>query len=316
MTLKRGAAAATFERDAFMPNPKLPLNSLPKHNLFGLDEQDYDSARVVVLPVPYDSTTSYKTGAREGPDATINASRNMELYSHELGFDVSKMGICTMQSMAPDVSSPENMIDKIKEEVGIILDDKKIPLLLGGEHTITLGAMKAFKERNKDVSVIHFDAHADSREELLGSRYMHATVAARARELFGEVFQVGVRSIDADSAVKMDRTRMLFIEDIRRMGLSETVSAIVDATKSSVYLSIDLDVLDPSEMPSVGTPEPDGLRFFELMKIIRGIGARKELAGLDFTELCPIPGLHAPDFLSAKLAYLTLGCFLLDKGTL
>src|SRR5271157_4499106 len=106
-----------------MPDPKLPLNSLPKHNLFGIDEQDYDSAQVVVLPVPYDSTTTYKTGARNGPDAIMDASRNLELYSYELGADVSKIGICTLQNMAPDLSSPENMIDKIKGEVGILIDD-------------------------------------------------------------------------------------------------------------------------------------------------------------------------------------------------
>ena len=299
-----------------MPDPKLPLNSLPKHNLFGIDEQDYDSAQVVVLPVPYDSTTTYKTGARNGPDAIMDASRNLELYSYELGADVSKIGICTLQNMAPDLSSPENMIEKIKTEVGIILDDKKVPLLIGGEHTITIGALKAFKERGTDLSVIQFDAHADSRTELFGSKYMHATVAARAKELYENVFQVGVRSIDENSAVKADRQKILFMEDIRRQGLSEVISGISDAAHGSVYLSIDLDVLDPSEMPSVGTPEPDGLRFSELVKIIQGIGERKRLVGLDFTELCPIPYLHAPDYLTAKLIYLTLGCFLLNKGNM
>ncbi len=298
-----------------MPQPKSPLNPLPKHNLFGIDEQDYDSARVVVLPVPYDSTTTYKTGAREGPDAIINASRNMELYSYELGADVSKIGIFTLQSMAPDLSSPESMTDKIKSEVGTILDDGKVPLLLGGEHTITIGALKAFKDRGKDMSIIHFDAHADSRQEMFGSRYMHATVAARAKELYDNLFQVGIRSIDSGSAVNVNHQRMLFMEDIRRLGIPEIVSSITDEARGSVYLSVDLDVLDPSEMPSVGTPEPDGLRFFELVKIIQGIAESKKLAGIDFTELCPIPNFNAPDYLSAKLIYLTLGCFLLDRGT-
>ena len=298
-----------------MPEPKLPLNSLPKHNLFGIDEQDYDSARVVVLPIPYDSTTTYKTGARDGPDAIINASRNLELYSYEMEADISKIGICTLQSMAPDLSSPENMIEKIKGEVGIIIDDGKVPLLLGGEHTITIGALKAFKERGKELSIVHFDAHADSRTELFGSRYMHATMAARAKELYDNIFQIGIRSIDANSAVKADRQKMLFMNDIHGMGMDEVVSNISEVAQGSVYLSVDLDVLDPSEMPSVGTPEPDGLRFFELMQIIKGLGERKKLAGLDFTELSPIPYLHAPDYLSAKLIYLTLGCFMLNKGT-
>ena len=305
-----------MDEDEDMPNPKLPLNSLPKHNLFGIDEQDYDSARVVVLPIPYDSTTTYKTGAREGPDAIINASRNLELYSYELKADISKIGICTLQSMAPDLSSPESMTDKIKEEVGIILDDGKVPLLLGGEHTITIGSLKAFKEHGKNMSLIHFDAHADSRQELFGSKYMHATVAARAREIYTDMFQIGVRSIDADSATKADNQRMLFMEDIRRLGVEELVSNINDESNGSIYLSVDLDVLDPSEMPSVGTPEPDGLKFFELLKIIQGISEAKKLEGIDFTELSPIPYLNAPDYLAAKLIYLTLGCFLLNKGTI
>ena len=296
-----------------MADPKLPLNTLPKHNLFGIDEQDYDSAKVVVLPIPYDSTTSYKTGAREGPDAIMDASRNIELYSYELGADVSKIGICTLQNMAPDVSSPEKMVDKIREEVGIILDDGKVPLLIGGEHTITLGALRALKERGRDLTFIHFDAHADSRDELLGSKYMHATVAARARELYPSMIQVGVRSIDADSAMRAERQSILFMEDVRRMGIEGVIKSIADGSHGSIYLSIDLDVLDPSEMPSVGTPEPDGLRFSELMSIIRGLGGRKKLAGLDVTELCPIPYLNAPDFLAAKLIYLTLGSFMIDK---
>ena len=296
-----------------MTGPKLPLNSLPKHNLFGLDEQDYDSAKVVVLPVPYDSTTTYKTGAREGPDAIMEASRNMELYSYEVEADISKVGICTMQSMAPDVSSPEKMVEKISGEVKIVLEDGKIPLLIGGEHTITIGALRAFKDQGRDLTFIHFDAHADSREELLGSRFMHATVATRARELYPNIIQVGVRSIDADSAVKAERQSILFMEDIRRMGLKEVTQLIADRAHGNVYVSIDLDVLDPAEMPSVGTPEPDGLRFFELMKIIQGLGERKKLVGLDVVELCPIPSLHAPNYLAAKLIYLTLGAFMIKR---
>ncbi|VVB76707.1 N(1)-aminopropylagmatine ureohydrolase [uncultured archaeon] len=294
---------------------KSPLNSLPKHNLFGIDEQDYDSARVIVLPIPYDATTTYKTGSREGPDAIINASRNMELYSCELGRDVSSMGIYTMQSMSPDVSSPENMIDGISKEVSIILQDGKIPLILGGEHTVTLGALKAFKAQDKDISIIHFDAHADTRPELLGSKYMHATVMARAKELYKNIVHVGIRSIDADTAKNGERNAMLFMEDMRSMDFDDVISFITNAAPGNVYVTVDLDVLDPSEMPSVGTPEPDGLRFYELMKIIKGIAERKKLAGLDITELCPIPYLHAPDYLAAKLAYLTLGHFMFSKGT-
>ena len=296
-----------------MYGAKSPLNAMPNHNLFGLESQDYKSAKVVVLPVPYDSTSTYKTGSREGPDSIINASRNIELYSYELGADVSKMGIYTLAGMAPDLSSSENMLEGIKKEIGIIIDDKKVPLMLGGEHTITVGALQAFKDRGKDLSVIQFDAHSDSRAEMYGSRYMHATMAARAREIYPSMFQIGVRSVDGGSAKNLDRTTTLLMDDLRKLGTHEIAANISDSTKENIYLTVDLDVLDPSEMPSVGTPEPDGLRFHELTEIITGIAERKTLLGVDFVELSPIPYLHAPDYLAAKLIYLTLGSFLL-KG--
>ncbi|MCL5239698.1 MAG: agmatinase [Candidatus Marsarchaeota archaeon] len=296
-----------------MPD-KLPLHALPEHNLFGLEDQSYDNARVVVLPVPYDSTVTYKAGTREGPDAIISASRNIELYSYEIGGDPSKLGIYTLPSMAPDLSSPEKMVANIKREVGILLDDGKLPLMLGGEHTITLGALQALKEKKQDVSIIHFDAHSDTRDELFGARYMHATVMSRARELFPEVFQVGLRSIDADYAKKMDRKKTLLMDDVQEMGTDEVIRKINSSTGESVYLTFDFDVLDPSEMPSVGTPEPNGMRFAEVVKLMKGIGKEKILVGADFVELCPIPYMHAPDFLAAKLIYLTLGSFLLKGG--
>ncbi len=174
-----------------------PLNTLPKYNLFGLDDQDYSKSKIVVLPVPYDSTTTYQSGARNGPRAIINASRNIELYSYEVGADISKLGIYTTDELAPDLSSPENMVKRISKEVGIILDDKKVPLLLGGEHTITIGAVQAFKQREEELSIIQFDAHTDSRDELFGSRYMHATVMSRVSELYDNFVQVGIRSIRA-----------------------------------------------------------------------------------------------------------------------
>ncbi|MDE1873935.1 MAG: agmatinase [Candidatus Micrarchaeota archaeon] len=288
---------------------KIPLRSMPDYNLFGLEGQTYEKAKVAVLPVPYDSTVTYKSGTREGPQAIINASRNIELYSYELESDPSKIGIYTLPSMAPDVSSPENMVAGVKKEIGLILDDGKLPLMLGGEHTITLGALQALKERKKDLSIVQFDAHSDTRQELYGTRYMHATVMARAAELYPDLLQIGVRSVDAEYAAKLDKDRTLFIDDVRELGADGVVSRLLNSTKGSIYLTFDFDVLDPAEMPSVGTPEPNGMRFDEVLQIIRGIGEEKRLAGADFVELCPIPYLHAPDFLAAKLIYLTLGSF-------
>ncbi len=291
-----------------------PLDSMPKYNLFGLDEQDYKKAKVVVLPIPYDATLTYKTGSRAGPKAIIDASRLMELYSYELGSDISDLGIFTTDEMSPDYSSPEKMVKGVSKEVGIILDDGKLPLLLGGEHTITIGAVQAFKERKKDISVIQFDAHTDSRDELHGSKYMHATVMSRVADMYDSFVHVGIRNIDANYAKRMQRDKVIFMDDLRDRTMKQVVDQINDSTKENVYITIDLDVLDPSEMPSVGTPEPDGLRFHQLTGILKGIGERKKLAGMDITELSPIPGMHAPDFLAAKLAYLSLGYFMSGKN--
>ncbi len=288
---------------------KMPLHSLPEYNLFGLEGQTYESSKVVVLPVPYDSTVSYRSGTREGPQAIINASRNIELYSHELGGDPSKIGIYTLNSMEPDVSSPENMIARIRKEVGMVLEDGKVPLLLGGEHTITLGALQALKERDEEMSIVHFDAHTDTRDELFGSRYMHATVMARAMEMFPDVFQVGIRSIDSAYAAKADKKKIIFAEQVSELGAEEVVSRIAKSTKRKIYLTFDYDALDSGEMPSVGTPEPGGMRFSEVTAILKGIADKKQLVGLDFVELCPTPYMHAPDYLAAKLIYIALGYF-------
>ena len=151
--------------------------------------------------------------------------------------------------MAPDLSSPEKMVSAIKKETGLIIEDGKIPLLLGGEHTITVGALQAFKDKGKDMSVICFDAHTDTRDEFFGAKYMHATVMARAKELYPDTFQVGIRSVDPNHGT-IRRDKMLFMDDIQSLGVEESVSRLLDNTKENVYLSFDFDVFDPSEMPS------------------------------------------------------------------
>lgn len=285
---------------------------MPPYNLFGLESQDYVSAKVVVLPVPYDSTASYKAGAREGPHAIIQASRNIELYSEELGTDISKIGIYTLDELEPDVNSAEGMVNRIEKEVSILLNDSKIPLLLGGDHSISIGAFRAVGKAEKNFSILHFDAHSDSREEYMGSRYSHACVAARARELSKNCYSVGVRSIDEDSA-NIYRKEILYMADMKKLGIQKTADTIVRNTLKNVYLTIDLDVLDPSIMPSTGTPEPDGMDFGTLTGILKAVLGKKKLLGMDMTELCPIPGMAAPDYTAAKLAYLTLGYALAKK---
>ena len=282
------------------------LNALPKYNLFGLDDASYEKAKVVVLPVPYDSTSSYRAGSRDAPHAIIEASRNLELYSEELNMDISSIGIYTLEELAPHMGSPEAMIGRIENEINIILNDGKLPLILGGEHTVALGAIKAMTHRHKDFSIVSFDAHSDSREEFMGTKYSHACVMSRARELCKSCYTVGVRSTDEPSRKKYGK-QMLFMKDVKKRNADSIAKKIIENTAKNIYITFDFDVIDPSEMPSVGTPEPNGLRFAELTDMLRIVLKRKNLLGLDFTELNPIPGLIAPNYLAAKLIYLTLG---------
>ncbi|MGC9157219.1 MAG: agmatinase [Candidatus Micrarchaeia archaeon] len=289
---------------------KQPLNTMPKCTLFGI-ETSYEEAKVVVLPIPYDSTSSYKSGSREGPKAIINASRFIEPFSYELGFDISKrVPIYTMDELMPNFSSPEHMLERIKKEVSIIIDDKKVPLLIGGEHTIALGSLQALKEKGIDLTIVQFDAHSDTYEELNDTKYSHGSVMARAREMYSSVFQVGIRSIDEKSFNAVDKKTVFFVDDVRREGAKNLGSKINKTCKENVYITFDFDVLDPSEMPSIGTPEPAGLKFEEIIEMLKEIAKGKNLVGADFTELAPIPGLDAPNYLAAKLIYLFLGIFL------
>lgn len=279
------------------------LNAMPPHNLFGVEDSTYESARVAVLPVPYDSTSSYGSGSRDGPDAIIEASRNLEPYCLETGTDPSGLAY-TLEPLMPDLSSPEGMVKRVRKEVSLLLDDGKVPLLLGGEHTIAIGSVMALAERG-GFTVLHMDAHSDSRQELFGTKYCHACAMARIKEHCSDYYSVGVRSIDSESAKKRDR-RTISMDGIHRMSMRQLALFLDRHSKRNVYLTFDFDVLDPSEMPSTGTPEPDGLRYRDIMELFSLLLPKKNLIGMDFTELMPLPGMHAPDFLAAKLIYNTL----------
>jgi agmatinase len=283
------------------------LNSMVPYNLFGLEGQDYESAKVVVLPVPYDSTSTYKVGSREGPRAIIEASRPMELYNEELDeVTADRVGVFTLEELAPDFSSPEGTVNRIAKEVGLILEDKKLPILLGGEHTIAIGGVGAVSKKYKDFSVLHIDAHADSRDELYGSKYCHACVMARIREICKSCYSIGVRSIDRESASRYGG-QILYMKDMRSMETKKIVDKILKNTKENLYITLDLDVLDTSEMPATGTPEPGGMHYDQLLDILKGVLRERRLVGADFNELNPIPGMAAPNVLVAKLIYNVIG---------
>ena len=272
----------------------------------------FDASRVLILPIPYDQTVSYRAGAREGPRAIINASLYMELYDEELDLEAHRVGIYTLNELEPEMSGPEGMFKRVYEVVSSLEKKKKLLVTLGGEHSLTIGAVKAFAEEYEDLTVLQFDAHADLRDAYCQTRYNHATVMRRILDDVPAV-HVGIRSLSLE---EMDFIRrrdlpVFFERDMRKR--KDWIEEMVSCLSKNVYITLDLDILNPAIMPSVGTPEPGGLDWHELVNIIREVAIKKNIVGFDVMELCPIPGLVAPDFLAARLIYKMIGYSLFLK---
>ncbi len=270
----------------------------------GEDLSSLEHSRIVILPVPYDSTSTYLAGSREGPQAIISASRNMELFDEELGYEPSCAGIHTLPFLDPVTGSPEDMVRIVSSVIDPHLEAGKFVVLLGGDHILSVGAVSAVKRKSDSLGVIQFDAHADLRESYQGTRMSHACTGRRLAEMC-PLLQVGTRSMSqAEHDFRASR-------DIRFLPPSQIgeFSARLGELPEEVYVSIDVDVLDPSIMPSVGTPEPGGLSWAQMVDLTDEIAGTKRVVGFDVTELRPIPGLVAPDFLAAKLVYRLIGRF-------
>lgn len=272
-----------------------------------------NTAGAWVLPVPYEATTSYGVGTREGPAAIIAASRQVEWFDREFGGEpVIEFGIHTMNPLVPEHRSPEAMMAEIEREVAAILSGNPAPrvlAILGGEHSISGGVARGMVRAGiKDFVTVHVDAHADLRDTYEGTPFSHACAARRILEV-SPVFQIGIRSLSAEEDVFRRRCRevtTVFAEDAlaSRAYLKKLASFVRGKT---VYLTMDLDGLDPAEMPAVGTPEPGGLSWTALMDIVRTVCREsKAVPVFDVVELAPIPVMKAPDFLAAKLVYKTM----------
>jgi agmatinase len=267
----------------------------------------YDAARAVVIPVPYEGTTTYVSGTRFGPSAIVQASRNMETFDLDLEKEVCEVGISTLEELAPVCSSPADMIRAVKDIVGKVIDDDKFPLVLGGEHSITAGAVEAFAERRDDFSVIQFDAHLDLRESYQGTPFSHACVMRRIHEMEVTFVQVGIRSACRE---EFEFARSEAIPFFSPGEIRENPKYLKDAIqelKEHVYITFDVDGLDSSVIPSTGTPEPGGLFWAEAIRILADIAGLKTIIGADVVELSPVGGNVAPDFAAAKLAYKLIG---------
>jgi len=270
-----------------------------------------DKAKAVIAQVPYDSTTSYKGGTREGPHAMISASRKLEAYDIELGVETAaKIGIHTLDEMQPCADSPKETVNRVEDLIEEIVGKKKFPVMFGGEHTISTGAVRAIKRKYPDISVLQIDAHADLRDRFDDSMYSHACVMRRIREEVDKVVQVGIRSTSSEEMKFIEEEG---IEKSIQWGDSIDRGDALRGLSDNVYITVDLDGLDPSIMPGVGTPEPGGLNWPEVMNLLHSVCERKNIVGFDIVELCPIPGSNRSEFLAAKLAYKLLGYSMLIK---
>jgi agmatinase len=265
------------------------------------DPGDAASSKIVLVPVPYDGTSTWAKGADKGPIAILEASEHLEAYDTETGLEVCRHGIFTDQPVQGQ-SRPEDMVKAVQERIGYWLDQDRFVGILGGEHSVSIGAVAAHAARTPDLTVLQLDAHGDLRDTYHGSRYNHACVMARVRETCKAV-QVGIRSMDL-AETRYGVSDIFFADDLcRRRGWLDEV---VERVGPSVYVTLDVDVFDSSLMPSTGTPEPGGLGWYDVLDLLKEVCRRRHVVGFDVVELCPKPGLQAPDFLAAKLVYKLL----------
>ena len=273
------------------------------HNFLALPyhQSDLESSRVAIIPVPYDSTTSFRSGSRDGPEAMITASYGLEDYDFELELDVSEIGIHTTGAIEPHMAGPGPMTERIKSVVGDYLTMGKTIGLLGGEHSITIGSVQAHVEAYPDLSVLYLDAHADLRNEYMGTPYGHASAARRAYECC-PIALAGIRSMcqEEHDFIRENNIPVWYWDP---NPLNSSWESILDSLSGSVYVSVDLDVLDPALMPAVGTPEPGGLAWPQLVSLLGKVADSRTIVGFDVCALAPADGPPACSYTAAKLVY-------------
>lgn len=266
----------------------------------------YGPAKFVVIPVPYDLTSTYQSGSRRGPGAILEASANMELYDEELRRETFRSGIHTLPPLEADARGPAEMIDAVRRTVTGVIADGKVPVMLGGEHSVSFGAVQALHEVFPELTVFQLDAHADLRESYQGTPFSHAAVARRIMEICPLV-QAGIRSMSVEEAEFLAAKQVKSYPADFILDGGEWCETICSNLQGDVYLTVDLDVLDPAVMPATGTPEPGGIAWRDLIRLIREAAKRCRIRGVDVVELAPIPGMVAPDFLASKLIYRIMG---------
>lgn len=272
----------------------------------------YEKSRFVIYGAPYEHTSSYREGSKDGPDAIISSSQFVELYDEELDRETyRRCGICTVPALEFGEKADDAALALIEARTAQILSDKKFPIMIGAEHTVTLGAVRAIQKKYPGVCVLQIDAHSDLRQEYEGSKYSHASVMARVHDLGVPLVQVGIRAQCEDEA-KLIRANPKTIHTIYAHKLKSVSTAqwVDDALKhlgKDVYITIDADGFDPSIVPAVGTPEPNGLTWMEGIALLRAVCNAKNIVGLDVVEMAPLPNSYISQYTLAKLIYKVIG---------
>ena len=272
-----------------------------KNNFAGIDRSfsEFGTSKIAILPIPYDKTSTWIKGADKGPFALLEASQALEWYDIETNTEVYKKGIYLHPPIDADCKVTD-MVLEVEKEVDSLLSKDKFVVGLGGEHSISIGIVKSFNKKFKNLSVLQLDAHADLRDEYENSKFNHACVGQRIKEVCPLV-QVGLRSMDISELGKNDK--MFFAQDIVTSGNNAWIKNVIDSLTDNVYVTIDLDVFDPSVIPSTGTPEPGGLSWYQITGLLKELVKNKKVLGFDVVELCPREADKVSDFTAAKLVY-------------
>lgn len=261
-----------------------------------------EHANIVLIPVPYDGTSTWLKGADKGPEAFLEASKNMELYDIETDSEVYKQGIYLTDAVTEN-SSPERMVDAVHETTKKYINKNKFVTIFGGEHSISIGTIRAFNDMFPNLTVLHIDAHADLRQRYDGSTCNHACAVYEASQNTN-LIQVGIRSMDIKEKSVMDLDRTYFAHN---MAIDDSwMDSAIDQMTDNVFITFDLDAFDPSILPSTGTPEPGGLLWYETLDFLKQVFNEKNVVGFDIVELCPNEVDKSSDFLAAKLYYKML----------
>ncbi len=273
-------------------------------NYAGIPDQyaKIDNAKVILIPVPYDGTSTWKKGADKGPEAFLEASTHMELYDIETDTEVYKQGIFVTDAVTEN-TSPEIMVDAVHQVTKKYIKKNKFVTLLGGEHSISIGSIRAFEECFDNLTVLHIDAHADLRPEYQGTSCNHACAVYEASQKTN-LIQVGIRSMDVLEKTIMNEEKTYFAYDMAND--EYWMDNAIEQMTENVFITFDLDALDPSIMPSTGTPEPGGLFWYETLEFLKSVFEEKNVVGFDLVELCPNEIDKSSDFLAAKLYYKML----------